>query len=61
MKDKSGLTGHLKEMVCECKETVERRLWCSEDSKESWTLVGCDKHIDESFSYRWYLKTSKTK
>lgn len=53
------MQGHFKERICECKERIEKELWKSEDGKESWTLIGCEPHIEKSFSYAWYKKTSK--
>lgn len=55
------MNGHFKERICDCKVRVERLLWQSEDRNESWTLIGCEPHIEASFSYAWYKKTSKSK
>ena len=54
------MQGHFRERICECKERTEKKLWVSDDGKESWTLIGCESCIEKSFSYAWYKKTSKS-
>lgn len=55
------MTGHFKERICDCKVRSEHNLWISHDGKESYTLVGCDAHVESSFSYKWWKKTAGIK